>query len=142
MPTKTERKTERKTELKTLLLIAVLVVLPLAARAMDHIKAIEVKGRMANIMDCEITSSEYVSVQVLQLEDKTFVLKTLDNAGSPEFFALTKKEWPATKIMVPCWKSPASVCGELNVQGDKSWGYEITGTTGVAVGNCHEAYRR
>ena len=128
--------------MKTLLMIAILMVLPMSAFAMEHVKGAEIKGRMANVMDCEITTSDYVSVQVLQLEDKTFALKTLDNSGSPEFFLLTKKEWPATKIMVSCWKSPSAVCGELNVQGDKSWGYEITGSTGVAIGNCHEAYRR
>ena len=123
--------------MKTFLMLAVLIVMPIASLAMEPVKGAAIKGRMANAMDCEITTSDYVSVQVLQLEDKTFALKTLDNSGSPQFFLLTKKEWPATKIMVPCWRSPGAVCGELNVQGDKSWGYEITGSTGVAIGNCH-----
>ncbi len=131
-------------------IFAFLIFLPLTSNAMKEMKfdgdraaqklsekLTEKLAKSATAMDCQIFSSDYQEVRILDLRDGTFALRTLDSTGATAFFELTSKEWPASKVKIPCWRAPHAICGEMTLNSVNAWEYELTGISGVAEGNCH-----
>ena len=126
---------------KFALIFVVMIFAPGISPAMKEMKsdsdAVVAKlAASATAMNCQVFSSDYQDVSILDLHDGSFALRTLDQSGSRAFFELTAKEWPASRVKIPCWLAPHAVCGEMIVNLKNGWEYALTGASGVAEGNC------
>lgn len=90
------------------------------------------------LVECLITSSDFQEIQILELVDGTFALRTLDLHGTRTTYELPRSQWMSKpkKILVPCWQSASSTCGVMTENSPGQWSYELTGSTGTAEGNC------
>jgi hypothetical protein len=88
------------------------------------------------IVTCGITSSDFQQIEILELSDGRFALRTLDRSGSRKTFELPQRQWSIRRVMVPCYQSSQSTCGELQSTNGHDWSYVITGTSGTAIGDC------
>ncbi len=106
-------------------------------------KRIEIKpDDGVKLVECSLTSGDYQQIDVLTLNDGRLVLKMLDRSGGTRTYDLPRREWKSRAIRVPCWNSEVSACGDLVERSENQWSYQITGTTGVSIGDCTHPARR
>ncbi len=94
------------------------------------------------LVECSIASGDYQQIDILTLNDGRLALKLLDRSGGTQTYDLPRRQWRARAILVPCWSSPDSTCGDFIEHSENRWTYAITGTTGVSVGDCSHPERR
>ena len=117
------------------LLIALAFVVPPAISFAN--KRIEIKpDEGVKLVECSITSADYQQIDVLTLTDGRLALKILDRLGGTQIYDLPRRQWRARAILVPCWNSEDSTCGDFFEHRENRWSYAITGSDGVSIGDC------